>query len=160
MALKLSELTITSPAFADRQPIPVKHTADGEDISPPLEWTNVPEGTSQFVLLCHDPDAPFITPEQYGFVHWLVYNIPASTTNLPEGGAEQFPHGQNDFGVTAYRGPACPPGHGPHHYYFTLLALDRELDLEPGLTLPQLLERVQPHVLGMNRLIGSYERHG
>lgn len=159
MPLKLSDLTITSPAFRTGEQIPVRHTGDGEDVSPPLEWTNVPEGTRQFALVCHDPDAPFVAPGQYGFVHWLLYNIPGSARGLAEDGGGAFTAGQNDFGNQAYGGPACPPGHGPHHYYFWLLALDAELQLDAGLSMSRLLERLEPHVLGMNRLIGTYERH-
>jgi Raf kinase inhibitor-like YbhB/YbcL family protein len=157
MGFALSTMALTSPAFTQGTPIPRKHSGEGEDVSPPLEWSDAPEGTRSFALICHDPDAPLVLPGAYGFVHWVVYNIPASVTGLPEG-ASGYTAGSGDFGKTTYGGPMPPNGHGVHHYYFWLFALDEELDLEPGLTLSQLLERIEPHTLGMNRLVGTYER--
>lgn len=152
-----SELTVTSPAFPPHGAIPARYTGEGQDISPPLAWTNVPAGTWSFALFCHDPDAPVVSRGGYGFVHWVLYNIPATVNSLPEGVTDYTP-GQNDWGRAGYGGPMPPPGHGPHRYYFWILALDQDLTLEPGLTLHQLLERIEPHVLGMNRLVGTYER--
>src|SRR5690606_3797931 len=122
-----------------------------------LSWSHLPEGTQSLALFCHDPDAPLASPGSYGFVHWVLYNIPASVAELPEG-VQGYTSGKNDFGTTRYGGPMPPEGHGVHHYYFWLLALDRELDLPAELTLWQLLERVEPHVIGMNRLVGTYSR--
>lgn len=157
MAFALSNLSLTSPAFANGERIPARHTGEAEDVSPPLAWERLPEGTQSLALVCHDPDAPLVSPGSYGFVHWVLYNIPAATTALPEG-VSDFTSGRADFGRDGYGGPMPPVGHGTHHYFFWLLALDRELDLEPGLTLWQLMSRIEPHVLGMNRLVGTYER--
>lgn len=157
MGFALSDMRLTSDAFADRGEIPKRHTGEGEDVSPQLAWRGAPDGTQSFALFCHDPDAPLINGGTYGFVHWVSYNIPADTKALAEGTAD-FTAGSNDMGKTGYNGPMPPEGHGRHHYFFYLLALDKQLDLEPGLTLWQLLERVEPHVLGMNRLMGYYER--
>jgi len=152
-----SSLTLTSPAFAPQGLIPAKYTGEGQDVSPPLAWTNAPAGTRAFVLFCHDPDAPVVSGSSYGFVHWVLYNIPGDATSLAEGAAVWTP-GLNDWGREGYGGPMPPAGHGPHHYYFWIVALDQDLALERGLTLAQVLPRIEPHVLGMNRLVGIYER--
>ena len=157
MGFALSDMQLKCPAFENRGVIPKKFTGYGEDLSPPLDWTNVPDGTQSFALICHDPDAPLILPGTYGFVHWVLYNIPASVTSLPENVGE-YTTGMTDFGKPAYGGPKPPAGHGVHHYFWWLLALDKELNLEPGLTMWQLLERIEPHVIGMNRLVGVYEK--
>lgn len=157
MGFALSELRLTSPAFEANGAIPSKHTGEGEDVSPPLQWAVAPKGTRAFALICHDPDAPLVSPGTYGFVHWVLYNVPGSVTSLPEG-TSGYTTGKNDFGKEGYMGPMPPNGHGTHHYFFWLCALDTELNLEPGLTLWQLLERIEPHVIGMNRLVGTYER--
>lgn len=157
MGFALSDLELKSDAFEFRGQIPKKYTGEGEDVSPPLEWTKVPEGTRSWAVFCHDPDAPLVLPGTYGFVHWVIYNIPADATGLPEG-VKDYTEGVNDFGKTGYNGPMPPEGHGVHHYFFWVLALDAELDLEPGLTQWDLLERAEPHIIGMNRLVGIYER--
>jgi Raf kinase inhibitor-like YbhB/YbcL family protein len=90
-------------------------------------------------------------------VHWVLYGIPGSVTELPEGVGD-YVQGVNNFGNAGYGGPAPPPGHGTHHYFFWLLALDSEPDLEPGLTMWELLEKIEPGVIGMNRLVGTYSR--
>src|SRR5699024_9798474 len=153
MAFALSTMQLKSDAFDALQPIPARYSGEGDDVSPALSWSDVPEGTKAFAVFCHDPDAPLVQNGGYGFVHWVLYNLPASTTALEEGtGAGTV--GQNNFGNTAYGGPMPPEGHGAHQYYFWVLALDDDLDLPAGLELPQLLSRVEPHLLGMNRLIG------
>ena len=152
------DMQVTSSAFSAHQRIPKKHTGEGEDVSPALSWGEAPEGTQAFAVICHDPDAPLCKPGSYGFVHWVLYNLPASVTSLPEGGGDPYTNGMTDFGKTGYGGPMPPEGHGVHHYFFWVLALDRELELEAGLTMAQLLEQVEPHVLGMNRLVGTYQR--
>ena len=157
MGFALSDMQLTSTAFADGERIPALHTCEGDDDSPPLRWTDVPEGTHEFALICHDPDAPLIKPASYGFVHWVLYGIPGSVSELPEAVAG-YTLGMNDFGSRRYGGPAPPPGHGTHHYFFWLFALGKETGLEPGLTLWELLERIEPDVLGMNRLVGTYSR--
>ena len=157
MGFALSEMQLKSPDFESGNEIPKRYTGEGDDISPPMEWTNVPEGAKSFVLICHDPDAPLVLPGTYGFVHWVLYNIPGEVTGLPEG-VNEHTNGINDFKNEGYNGPMPPVGHGTHHYFFWLLALNEQLNLEPGLTLWQLLERIEPHVIGMNRLVGIYKR--
>jgi Raf kinase inhibitor-like YbhB/YbcL family protein len=157
MGFALSDMKLTSPAFRTGQAIPKKHTGEGEDVSPALQWSDAPEGTKSFAVVCHDPDAPLVKPGTYGFVHWVLYNIPGDASGLPEG-VKEHTAGANDFGGTGFGGPMPPEGHGAHHYFFWLLALDSEPDLEPGLDLWTMLEKVEPHLLGMNRLVGTYER--
>jgi Raf kinase inhibitor-like YbhB/YbcL family protein len=158
MAFALSNtLKLDCSVFGHHGEIPQKYTGEGEDVSPPLSWEGAPEGTRSFAVICHDPDAPLVKPGSYGFSHWVLYNLPASTTSLDEGTSEGTA-GACDLGKSTYGGPMPPEGHGRHHYYFWILALDREPDLEPGLSLEQFLEAVEPNVLAMNRLIGTYKR--
>ena len=158
MGFALSDMHLTSTAFNNGGAIPSQHSCEGPDTSPPLSWSNAPADTRAFAVICHDPDAPLVSPGgTYGFVHWVLYNIPASVTSLDEASSD-YTSGLNDFGNQAYGGPAPPNGHGTHHYYFWVLALNEAVDLEPGLTLWQLLEKVEPALIGMNRLVGTYER--
>ena len=159
MGFALSDMILTSTAFEQGGRIPKKHTGEGDDVSPPLAWENAPEGTRSFALICHDPDAPLVSrgPGTYGFVHWVLYGIPASVSSLPEGVTDHTP-GRNNFDRQGYGGPMPPNGHGSHRYYFWLLALDDEPGYEPGLTMWELLDRIEPHVIGMNRLVGTYSR--
>lgn len=157
MGFALSKMQISSPAFAAGGPIPKKHTGEGQDVSPSLSFSGAPAGTKSFALVCHDPDAPLVKPGTYGFVHWVLYGIPGSVAGLPEG-TGSYVQGVNDFGNSGYGGPMPPSGHGTHHYFFWLLALDSEPKLPAGLTLWQLLERVEASVIGMNRLVGTYSR--
>jgi Raf kinase inhibitor-like YbhB/YbcL family protein len=157
MGFALSDMQLTSSAFNHGGIIPTRHTGDGPDVSPELAWSDAPEGTASFALICHDPDAPLISPGNYGFVHWVLYGIPASVSQLAEGTQDYTP-GINNFGNRGYGGPMPPEGHGRHHYFFWLLALDAEPELEPGLTMWDLLERIEPNVIAMNRLVGTYER--
>jgi Raf kinase inhibitor-like YbhB/YbcL family protein len=159
MGFALSDMQLKSAAFDDGGSIPARHTGEGKDVSPALSWDGVPDGAASFAVVCHDPDAPLVSPRgTYGFVHWVLYNIPAAVTALDEG-TEEYTRGNNDFGREGYGGPMPPNGHGVHRYYFWVLALDRKLEMEAGLTLWELLERIEPHVIGMNRLVGTYERH-
>jgi Raf kinase inhibitor-like YbhB/YbcL family protein len=147
-------LTIVSSAFGSGGWIPDRHVREGGDVSPPLSWSGVPRGTAQLALVCHDPDAP----RPYGFYHWAVYGVPPSVTELAEAGGTSFIEGRNDFGDHGYGGPHPPVGHGVHHYFFWLYALDRELGSEPGLSARQLLDLLDGHVLEQNRVVGVYER--
>ena len=158
MGFAISDMQLRSSAFSPHGSIPTKHTGEGEDVSPPLEWTGAPEGSRSFAVICHDPDAPLCKAGSYGFVHWVLYNIPASVTSLDEGGGGAFTEGQTDSDRTSYGGPMPPEGHGTHHYFFWVLALDQETDFEPGLTMAELLREVEPHLIGMNRLVGTYKR--
>lgn len=158
MGFAPSDMQLTSSAFEPVSAIPSKHTGEGKDVSPALAWVDPPTGTKAFAVICHDPDAPLVSPNgTYGFVHWVLYNIPASVSELAEG-SKQYTEGTTDFGKTGYNGPMPPEGHGVHHYYFWVLALDEDLELEAGLTLWEFLEKAEPNVIGMNRLIGTYER--
>ncbi len=151
------ELKLSSPAFEDGDNIPRKYTCDGDNISPPLTWSNVPQGTETLAIIFDDPDAPSKT-----WVHWVLYNIPGDEQKLDE----QIPpseilangtvHGTNDFGKRAYRGP-CPPM-GPHRYIIKLYALDAELNLGPGATKEELLNTMKGHIIGKAQLTGIYKR--
>ncbi len=157
MGFALSDMMLTSSAFDRGEPIPTKHTGEDEDVSPALSWRGQPEGTRSFALICHDPDAPLVKPGNYGFVHWVLYGIPGAIVELPEGVGDYI-QGINDFGKPGYGGPMPPEGHGTHHYFFWLLALDADPELQPGLTLWELLEKIEPNVIAMNRLVGTYTR--
>ena len=159
MGFAPSDMQLTSSAFTPLGAIPRKHSGEGEDMSPALAWRGVSAKARSLAVICHDPDAPLVAAGgTYGYVHWVLYNIPASVTYLPEA-TQDYTAGKNDSGKTGYGGPMPPSGHGLHHYYFWLLALDNEPHLSAGLTLWDFLKRVEPHVIGMNRLIGTYERH-
>jgi Raf kinase inhibitor-like YbhB/YbcL family protein len=151
--LNVADLTVSSPAFDHHGRVPERHSGDGDDVAPPLEWSGVPQGTQAFAVVVHDPDAPLVD----GFTHWVAYGIPGDATELPEGGGDVI-HGQNSFGNAGYNGPAPPPGHGSHHYYFWIYALDTDLDLEPGLERAELLGRIEDHVIEQARLVGTYQR--
>ncbi|UJA21258.1 YbhB/YbcL family Raf kinase inhibitor-like protein [Thermoleophilia bacterium SCSIO 60948] len=151
--LNVQDLKVSSEAFDGHKRIPDKHTTEGEDVSPPISWSGVPDGTKSFAIVCHDPDAPLVD----GFTHWVGYGISGDTTSLGEG--EDPPKlGVHTMGEQAYMGPAPPPGHGPHHYYFWVYALDEDLNLEPGLDRRALLEAIEDHVIEQARLIGTYDR--
>ncbi len=157
MGFALSSMQLTSSAFNDGTNIPQQYTGEGADISPQLSWTDAPEATKSFALICHDPDAPLISPGSYGYVHWVLYNIPFNINSLEEN-TDLYTSGVNDFGNLGYGGPMPPNGHGIHHYYFWLLALDLEPSLQEKLSLWELLSVVEPNVIGMNRLIAKYSR--
>ncbi|APX92695.1 phospholipid-binding protein [Halomonas sp. 1513] len=157
MAFAPSTMQLESPAFDNHGKIPSQYTGESDNVSPALSWSGAPQGTKGFAVICHDPDAPLVKEGQYGFVHWVLYNLPGSVTALEEA-TDKGTAGVNDRGNNGYMGPMPPEGHGLHLYYFWVLALDAELELPAGLTLAQLLEKVEPHLLGMNRLVGTYQR--
>ncbi|MFC2010301.1 YbhB/YbcL family Raf kinase inhibitor-like protein [Chloroflexota bacterium] len=150
-------LEITSPAFADGEDIPFKYSCDGQDKSPELSWSGVPEGTQSFALILDDPDAPGGT-----FTHWVIFNIPADSLGLPEALSKysQLDNGatqcRNDFGTYGYGGP-CPPAGAAHHYHFKLYALDQTLDLSAASTKAQLLNAIEGHILAQAELVGLYQ---
>ena len=150
----LGDITVTSPAFEHGGAIPAKYTADGEDVSPELRFAKIPEGTHELALICHDPDAPLTE----GFTHWVVYGIPPDASGIAEGGGGIFRQGKNDLGNEGYGGPAPPPGHGQHHYFFHLYALDTALDAGPGLTRDKLVSRIDEHIIEQDRVVGTFER--
>ncbi len=150
-------MELTSTAFGNGQAIPRKYSCDGPDVSPPLSWSGVPEGTAAFALICDDPDAPAGT-----WVHWVYFDIPATAGGLPEGvPKDEKPktggvQGSNDFRRIGYGGP-CPPG-GRHRYYFKLYALDAPLGLDPGAAKSAVESAMQGHVLADTQLMGTYTR--
>jgi Raf kinase inhibitor-like YbhB/YbcL family protein len=151
--------TLSSTAFRDGAAIPVKHTCDGVDASPQLAWSDAPAGTRSFALIADDPDAP-----AGSWVHWVVYNLPAAVSELPENvakvealdldGARQ---GRNDFRRPGYGGP-CPPPGPAHRYVFTLYALDAPLMLKAGAQRKDVETAMEGHVLGSAQLLGTYAR--
>ena len=145
-------LSLTSTAFEDGAAIPRLYSCEGEDLSPPLAWSEAPEEAKSLALIVDDPDAPSGT-----FVHWLAWGIDPRSGGLPEG--ESAPsEGTGGFGESGYRGPCPPPGHGPHRYFFRLYALDQQLDLAPGASREELEGAMQGHVLAGAELVGTYER--
>jgi Raf kinase inhibitor-like YbhB/YbcL family protein len=162
-------MRITSSGFEDNAKLDAKYTVEGQDVSPPISWSDVPPETKSFALICDDPDAP--SPRRPGpdpWVHWLIFNIPADLLALPQGighepEPEQVPgarQGVNSWPSdnVGYRGPAPPPGSGTHRYFFKLYALDSMLELGAGATKKQLLEAMSGHILGEGQLVGTYER--
>ena len=152
-------ISLTSTSFAPGERIPERYTGDGEDVSPALAWSGLPEGTAQLALVCDDPDAPSREP----WVHWVAYAIDPESGGLPEGvptveEAGGLVQGANSWGAIGYRGPAPPKGHGRHHYHFRLYALDTALRVPPGLSRDELMEMVRPHLLGQGELVGTYSR--
>jgi Raf kinase inhibitor-like YbhB/YbcL family protein len=151
-------MKLRSSAFADGSSIPRTFSCEGEDISPPLEWSDVPAATKSFALLCEDPDAPGGT-----WHHWAAYDIAATQTSLPAdaGGSAQklgFKQAVNDFEKTGYGGP-CPPPGKPHHYQFRLLALSiAQLSIGEGASCPQVASEARKHVIGEATLVGLFRR--
>lgn len=156
-------LTVTSSAFADGEPIPVRYTCDGADVSPPLAWSGVPEGTRSVALIVDDPDAPDPAAPKMVFVHWVLYNLPPNCGGLDEdAGAKGLPaaagQGLNDWKRTGYGGP-CPPI-GTHRYFHKVYALDRELPDLGTPTRAELEQAMQGHVLANAQLVGTFRRAG
>ncbi len=152
--------TISSSAFDDGDTIPVKYTADGENISPPLSFEGVPEGAVEIALICHDPDAP----REGGWTHWVVYGMPPDIDGLPEDvPAEptlddpQLVQGENSWEAFGYGGPS-PPAGDPHRYQFRGYALSETLDLDPGATKQEVEAAMNGKILGEAMLEGLYGR--
>lgn len=143
---------LKSAAFGEGQPIPAKYTADGDNVSPPLEWSGPPKGAKSFILTVEDPDAPAGT-----FHHWGVYNLKGSS--LAEGAAAMRSAALNDFGEARYRGPAPPRGDGRHHYHFKLAALNIDMLHAPAsATVSDLWPAAKRHIIGEAELVGTYAR--
>jgi len=154
-------LHMTSPSFEHEGAIPRKYTCEGADLSPPLVWADVPKGTKSLAIVIDDPDAPNPAAPKMTWVHWVLYDLPPTTSGLPEGAAN-LPagtrEGRNDWKATGYRGP-CPPI-GRHRYVHKLFALDVVL---PDLDEPDeaaLQGAMKGHVIAQATLIGTYERRG
>lgn len=144
-------MIVRSPAFNHEETIPSKYTCDGDDVSPPIAIDNIPLGTASFVLIVDDPDAPGKTWD-----HWIVFNIPATTTRMGEGAPETGTGGSNSWGRTSYGGP-CPPS-GEHRYLFKVYALDSTLPLSRGASKEEVLRAMEGHVLESTTLMGRYKR--
>jgi len=149
---------LTTTAFANGGEIPKKHTCDGADVSPALNWNDAPAGTESFALIADDPDAPVGT-----WTHWIIWNISGKTIALSEGvpkvgesgnGARQ---GRNDFKRIGYGGP-CPPPGKPHRYFFKLYALDAKLGVKAGAGRSELESAMKGHLLSQTELKGTYGR--
>jgi Raf kinase inhibitor-like YbhB/YbcL family protein len=154
-------LTLTSPSFAAGEAIPVRHTCEGGDVSPALSWSGAPSGTKSFALIMDDPDAPDPKAPQTTWVHWVIYNIPASLMKLVEGAASSgLPDGTlfgtNDWKRLGYGGP-CPPM-GRHRYFHKLYAVDTVLPDLNGPDKAALLRAMQGHVLAEGQIIGTYQK--
>lgn len=150
----MAGIQLRSTAFADGQPIPRRHARDGEDLSPPLAWSGVPDGAAELAVVCEDPDAPGGT-----FVHWVLAGIDPSLGALTDGetpaGAVQ---GCNDFREEGYSGPAPPPGDRPHRYVFTLYAASAPLGVGPGASIETLRRALAGKELASGTLTGTYQR--
>jgi Raf kinase inhibitor-like YbhB/YbcL family protein len=151
-------MQLTSTAFTEGGAIPLQHTCDGSNVSPPLKWSGVPAGARSLALIADDPDAPAGT-----WTHWVLFDLPAGVTELAEnqpatqylpGNAKQ---GLNDFRRLGYGGP-CPPQGKPHRYFFKLYALDTLLDLKPGASKEDVERAMEKHILAQAQLMGTYQR--
>jgi len=153
---------LTSPAFTDGGEIPQKYTCEGEDLSPALAWRDVPAGARSLVLIVDDPDAPDPAAPKLTWVHWVVFDVPAGSTGLPEGAGsgnalpEGARSGRNDWKRADYGGP-CPPI-GRHRYFHKLYALDRKLSLAGKPSKQDVESAMNGHVLATAELIGTYEK--
>jgi Raf kinase inhibitor-like YbhB/YbcL family protein len=151
-------IPLSTPAFTPGEPIPAKFTCEGENVSPALEWDTLPAGTKGLALIMDDPDAPMGT-----FVHWVIYNIPASLKGLPEGVKTDKQvsgigtQGNNGARRSGYTGP-CPPPGKLHRYYFTLYALNTQTSFEPGFSKEQVLQKIEGQVLATGQVMGTYQR--
>jgi Raf kinase inhibitor-like YbhB/YbcL family protein/uncharacterized protein (TIGR00297 family) len=154
----MNTIPLSTPAFRPGQPIPAKFTCEGENLSPELQWANLPAWTKSLVLIMDDPDAPMGT-----FVHWAIYNIPPTLTGLPEGVSTEpqvsgvGTQGLNSARRSGYTGP-CPPPGKMHHYFFTLYALDIWTIFDPGFSKEQVLQQIEGHVLAQGQVMGTYLR--
>jgi len=150
---------LASPAIPPSGEIPSQYTCDGADISPPMAWSGIPDGTKSLVLVVEDPDAPSGT-----FRHWAAFDIPADSHGLEAGytkdrPAAGFHEARNDFGRAGYAGPCPPKGHGTHHYHFRLFAISRPtLDLRPTATISDVLRTAEPYAIQRAELVGTYHR--
>jgi Raf kinase inhibitor-like YbhB/YbcL family protein len=167
---KSMTIKITSSAFQEGQRIPKQYTGEGADLSPPLRWSDVPDEAKELLLICDDPDAPTDEP----WVHWVIYKIPANVTSLKEGiprktrltdppgtlqGKNSWPNSKTAVPENiGYRGPMPPTGHGTHHYYFKLYALEAKLSAEAGMDKNSILKEIEGHVIAEGQLMGTYSR--
>jgi hypothetical protein len=156
-------MKLSSSAFTHQGPIPTEHTCEGADTSPPLAWSDVPEGTVSFALVVDDPDAPDPAAPKRVWVHWVLFDLPADVRELAaNGSATGLPAGtrtgKNDWGKASWGGP-CPPI-GRHRYFHRVYALDRAFPDLAEPTKAELLAAIEGHVLGTAELVGTYEKTG
>ena len=146
-------LKVTSPSFKDGEMLPDKFTCDGENISPAINWRELPMGVKSLALICDDPDAP-----SGDFVHWVVYNIPADIEGFKENAeiSDIADLGVTDYGRGGYGSP-CPPS-GVHHYHFKVYALNEMIETEKALDKYDLLDRMEGHILANGEIVGLYKR--
>ncbi|HJS57258.1 MAG TPA: YbhB/YbcL family Raf kinase inhibitor-like protein [Vicinamibacteria bacterium] len=154
-------MELTSPSFIQQGEIPERHTCEGQDISPPLEWSGAPAATQSFALIVDDPDAPDPRAPKMTWVHWVVYNLPATATGLAEGvGSSELPEGtregRNDWKKVGYGGP-CPPV-GRHRYFHRLYALDAVLPDLGAATKAEVETAMKGHVLAHAELVATYQK--
>lgn len=165
VAVAVESIEVTSTAFTNHANVPLKYTAYGDNVSPQIKWGELPAGTEQLALIMDDPIAP--TPEP--FVHWVVYNIPATASELPEGMSSDERvsepaslagaiNGINGLNRVGHFGPRPPVDGELHAYHYKVYALDSALDLEPGLDKPALLAAIEDHIIGVGMIMGHYER--
>ena len=149
-----SSIKVSSQAFSNGGTIPSRYTCSGADVSPPLSWSALPDGTKSIGLTVIDPDAP-----GKPFVHWVLFNLPPDQTDLGEGGPlpQDSVQGRNDFGSSGYRGP-CPPPGSPHHYHFKVHALDAKLSLPGGASEATFEDAIRGHVLASGEIVGTFKR--
>lgn len=153
----MADFRLTSPAFAHDARLPVRFTGDDEDMSPPLEWVGVPEGTRELVVVCDDPDA-----EEGVLTHWIVYGIDPGMPGLPEGLPDDaiiedpvsVVQGLNEFDASRYNGPVPDEDRGPHRFFFRLFAMDVELDVPPGINRSELRRAAKGHIIATAELVG------
>ena len=150
-------MKLTSPAFADLGTIPAQYTCDGPGVNPPLELHDIPAGTKSLVLMMEDPDVPRNFRVDGIFVHWLVWNIPSSTTSFPENSEPSGVVGKNSGGKIGFT-PPCPPN-GSHRYFFRVFALDTELVIPSNASNVDVKHAMQNNILAQGELMGRYERH-
>ena len=159
----MHSISISSNSFENRQPIPIKHACDGQDISPHISWENGPQGTKSFIILAYDKDIPFKGLSLFTWIHWLVYNIPPDISELEEGfpNNKVFENGIKQ-GITTFKKPGyggpCPP-FGIHRYFFKVFALDKKIDLGPeATTWKKIKKEIKGHILADGEMFGVYSR--
>lgn len=150
MALNIQDLSISSPQFAFGERIPDAHSAEGGNAAVDLEISGVPEGTVELAVICHDPDAPL----PRGFTHWVIHGIEPAATRITGARSAEYRQGPNSRGQNAYSGPRPPAGHGTHHYYFWVYALDTAVQGEPGRE--EFLADYASNIIEQNRTVGTF----
>jgi Raf kinase inhibitor-like YbhB/YbcL family protein len=149
--MNLGDLSIASSAFQHGERLADKFAYANDNVSPPLTWSDVPEGTAELVLVCNDPDAPMVG----GWTHWVLSGIDSQSSGL-DGGTDVGVAGTSTFGEEGYGGPAPPSGHGTHHYFFHLYAVDQPSGLPVGATEAEAMAAIDGHIIEQARIVGTY----